>query len=91
MTRTVKPVSLCIISIDHFMRILMPFDKGVKLVQLLEGSFCCEVDYATTDRVYVPEKDPLSIELKLVKASQIKTQKQPVQSPRTGPLLLESD
>jgi hypothetical protein len=65
-----KPVAMCCVSIgyEHF---LLPADKGMKLVELLQSAFHVEKEYANRGYVYLVGDQP-GVELALVRASQIK-------------------
>lgn len=65
-----KPVSMCCVSINHD-NYLMPADKGMKLVELMQSAFEAEKSYGDRNYTYEIGEQP-SVELSLVKPSQIK-------------------
>jgi hypothetical protein len=70
MTTAKKPVSMCCVTIGGFEEFLMPADKGMKLVELLQHAVHCRRDYESHDYRY-HVKDAPAVELRLVKPSQI--------------------
>lgn len=70
---TKKPVAMCCVSIAHS-DYLMPADKGMKLVELLQSAFEARRDYGDRGYTYAIGEQP-SVELSLVKASQIKAKR----------------
>jgi hypothetical protein len=89
MSRPTKPVAMCYVSVNYT-RLLMPADKGMKLVELLQSAFECEQDYATGGYTYAPKEEQLEVAFVLVRPNQVRTSK--AASPgRSGPLLLGSD
>lgn len=64
-----KPVAMCCVSIGY-QDFLLPADKGMKLVELLQSAFQVEKSYANRTS-YVVGDQP-EVELALVRASQIK-------------------
>lgn len=73
MTTPKKPAPMCCVSIAHS-DYLMPADKGMKLVELLQSAFKARRDYGDGGYTYVIGEQP-SVELSLVKASQIKARR----------------
>lgn len=65
-----KPVDMCCVTIGH-RDYLLPADKGMKLIALLQSAF--ETDKRYGDRGYVYHLgDQPEVELALVRASQLK-------------------
>jgi hypothetical protein len=54
-TRSTKPTSICRVSIDH-RDYLMPADKGMKLVELLQPAVECRRDYAAATRCLIESR-----------------------------------
>jgi len=91
--RNTKPVSLCIVTIDGN-QLLMPSDKGLKLVELLQHAQTARWDYSdrSDGRTYIIGGS-VDAEYRAVKQSQLKL---PEAESRPKPargqtLLLESD
>jgi len=70
---TKKPVAMCCVSIAYN-DYLMPADKGMKLVELLQSAFAARKGYGDHGYTYAFGEQP-SVELSLVKASQIKARR----------------
>lgn len=72
-TRT-KPahqaVQMCCVQIGHY-SYLMPSDKGMKVVELLQSAFECKKDYAERGYVYTVGSQP-EVELALVRSDQVR-------------------
>lgn len=75
MSRPVAPkktVAMCCVSIGY-QQFLLPSDKGMKLVELLQSAFHVEQIYSASGHGYVYHVgDQPGVELALVRASQIK-------------------
>lgn len=65
-----KPVNVCCVTIG-FEHYLLPLDKGLKLVDLLQNAVQCEKHYESGYEYSVREQAECS--LVMVKASQIRT------------------
>jgi hypothetical protein len=63
-----KAVAMCCVAIDHN-SFLLPVDKGMKLVELMQHAVACNIRYEAGYRYLVRETP--SIELTLVKPSQV--------------------
>ncbi|SDO77676.1 hypothetical protein SAMN05216303_102327 [Rhodoferax sp. OV413] len=91
--RNTKPVSLCIVTISHT-QFLMPADKGLKLVELLQHAQHAQWDYSdrSDGRTYIVGEQ-VEAEYRAVKQSQLKLQKSetPEKPARGQTLLLERD
>lgn len=70
MTAAKKPVPMCCVSINYSYYI-MPADKGMKLVELLQTAFKTNKDYGDLGYVYGVGEQP-EVEFALVKPSQIR-------------------
>lgn len=78
-TRT-KPVQMCCVQIGHY-SYLMPADKGMKVVEMLQAAFECRKDYADRGYVYIVGAQP-EVELALVRSDQVRA---PVEQPSEAP------
>jgi hypothetical protein len=88
MSRPVKPVPMCCVSIGYHVELIMPTDKGMKLVDILQSSFVCKKDYEERGYVYRPEDEAPCVEFATVSPKQIRAMTTPR---RAGTLLLEND
>ena len=70
MSTAKKPVPMCCVSID-FSYYIMPADKGMKLVELLQSAFQANKNFADRGYVYSVAEQP-EVEFALVKPSQIR-------------------
>lgn len=70
MTTAKKPVPMCCVTID-FRCYIMPADKGMKLVELLQTAFEADKNYADRGYVYGVGDQP-EVEFAMVKPSQIR-------------------
>lgn len=69
-TRQTKPVAMCCVTIDY-QEFLMPADKGMKVVELLQSAFKCERRYdERSDRKYYIGEQP-QVEFALVRSNQV--------------------
>lgn len=75
-----KPVAMCCVTIGYH-EYLLPADKGMKLVEILQLAFQTEKQYGASGFVYYVGDQP-EVGLNLVKASQLK------QKPKDGDQLL---
>lgn len=87
MATTRKPVPMCCVSIGYHVELILPTDKGMKLVELLQSSFVCEKDYEGQGYVYRPEDEAPCVEFATVSPKQIRAMATPR---RAGNLLLEN-
>ena len=71
MSRPIKAVPMCCVTINY-VAFLMPADKGMKLVELLQSAFDAHKDYRDRGYIYQIGEQP-SVEFCLVRASQLKT------------------
>lgn len=71
MSRPAKTVPMCCVTINY-QKFLMPADKGMKVVELMQSAFACEESYGERGYVFQPETEQPSVEYKLVRANQIK-------------------
>jgi pyruvate/2-oxoglutarate dehydrogenase complex dihydrolipoamide dehydrogenase (E3) component len=81
-----------VVNIGYHCELLMPADKGMKLVTLLQESMLVKLDYHSTSRnVYVAGDVP-EVQYSSVKADQV-VMPNAASTPqrRKGPLLLGSD
>ncbi len=69
-TTRAKPVQMCCVSVGYS-TYLMPADKGMKMVELLQSAFECKKDYADGRYAYVIGSQP-EVELALVKKDQVR-------------------
>lgn len=88
MSRPIKPVPMCCISIGYSLDLIMPTDQGMKLVAILQSSFECEKAYETHGYVYRPQDEAPRVEFATVSPKQIRAMTTPR---RAGTLLLEND
>lgn len=86
--RPAKPVPLCCISIGYHVELILPTDKGMKLVDILQSSFVCNKSYEDRGYVYRPEDEAPRVEFETVSPKQIRAKTTPQ---RAGTLLLEND
>lgn len=70
---TKKAVAMCCVSINY-RDYLLPADKGMKLVELLQSAFETEKEYVERGYTYAIGDQP-NVEFCLVKASQIKARR----------------
>lgn len=68
-TRQVKNVQMCCVAIgyQHF---LMPFDKGMRLVELMQHAVSCQQDWHEHQNRYVIGEQP-TVEFVAVKPNQV--------------------
>jgi hypothetical protein len=92
MNRAAKSVPMCVVNIGYHCELLMPAEKGMKLVTLLQESMLVKHDYhATTRSVYVAGDVP-EVLYASVKADQIAMPNAtPTPTRRKGPLLIGSE
>lgn len=88
MTRTPKSETMCVISIGFGNDLLLPLDKGVALVKLLNGAVECSRDFRISGKVrYNVLPEPLRLELITIASCQIiMPPSQPKLSTRRSPL-----
>jgi hypothetical protein len=92
MSRPTKSVAMCFISIGYHLELLMPADKGMKVVELLQSAYACEKNFTCDPGYsYTPKEAQPEVEFALVRASQIRAPKAAPVSKRQAPLLLEND
>ena len=90
-----KPApNLCVVNVHH-LQLLLPMDKGMKLVELLQHAVRVDRDWIDHATVYtVRGSDPLDVELAMVRSNQVRMpngELHPGTAPRglaTKPLLL---
>lgn len=70
MTAAKKPVPMCCVTISYS-HYIMPADKGMKLVELLQTAFEADKNYDDRGYVYGVSEQP-QVEFALVKPSQIR-------------------
>ncbi len=77
-----RDTNLCIVSIDLCTQLLMPANKGLQLVALLQSAQLVELDYASArvDYAYEVKEAAVRVEYRAVKSSQIR---QPDAAPRS--------
>jgi hypothetical protein len=87
-----KNVPMCVVNIGYHCELLMPADKGMKLVTLLQESMLVRLDYQAASRnVYVASDAP-EVTYSSVKANQVvMPNATPTPQRRKGPLLLENN
>ena len=69
-----KPVAMCCVTIGH-QDFILPADKGMKLVEIMQSAFDTQKNYG--DRAYSYHiGDQPQVELALVRAAQIKPKNQ---------------
>ena len=92
MSRPVKNVPMCVVSIGYHCELLMPAEKGMKLVTLLQESMLVSRNYDSTHRSMFVAGDVPEVQYASVKADQV-AMPNATQSPtlRKGPLLLGRD
>lgn len=61
---------MCCVTVE-FSSYLMPADKGMKLVELLQHAYACRVDFGDRDYTFQPEPQQPRVEFKLVRANQV--------------------
>lgn len=89
MTRANTASPMCFISVG-MTDVLMPVEKGLKLVALLQSAVECDRRYELRGYAYMPSIEPLRVEFALVNADQLRAPKPPGKTIPSGPLLLES-
>ncbi len=83
MTAARKPVTMCCVTLD-FKHYLIPADKGMKLVELLQSAFECEKTYeARGGYAYEVREQPEHVSLEIVRPGQIRQARPP--GPRALP------
>lgn len=93
MSRAPKTGPMCVVNIGFHCELLMPADKGMKLVTLLQECMLVRVDYETskTRTVYIPGDVP-EVSYSSIRADQIlMPNATPTPARRKGPLLLEDN
>ena len=82
MTRVTKrAVSMCCIRIGY-QHYLMPADKGLKVIDLLQAAFECREEYGERNYLYYPQEGQPQVELKLVRQEQLRAPMPEVQPQR---------
>lgn len=76
MTAVKKPVTMCCVSIGYSYY-LLPADKGMKLVELLQSAFECERSFGERSAVYEVGIQPEHVTLEIVRPAQIRQRPQP--------------
>lgn len=93
MSRTTKSGPMCVVNIGFHCELLMPADKGMKLVALLQDSLLVRLDYQGTSakNLYVSGDLP-EVNYTSVKPDQVVMPQATVTTPRRkGPLLSGND
>ncbi len=70
MTAAKKAVAMCCVTIGY-RDYLMPADKGMKVVELMQSAFECEKGWGSLNHNYVPGEQP-QVCFEMVRPSQIK-------------------
>lgn len=83
-TRATKPVPMCCVQIGYE-SYLLPSDKGMKVVELMQSAFTCERNYGPTGFTYQAVEQP-NVEFALVRANQVVA---PKGDSKCAPLALE--
>jgi len=78
MSRPAKPVPMCCVSIGFGQDLILPTDKGLKLVEILQSSFECAKEYASRGYVYRLKDGAPQVEFSLVQPKQILTADSPL-------------
>lgn len=78
MSRAAKPVPMCCVTIGYGLNLVLPTDKGLKLVDILQSSFECEKEYASRGYVYRLKDGAPLVEFSLVQPKQIQTADSPL-------------
>lgn len=68
--RQTKPVAMCCVTIDYH-QFLMPADKGMKVVELLQSAFHCERRYDETSNYKYEVGEQPQVEFALVRPNQV--------------------
>lgn len=68
MSRTAKPQQLCCIEIDHI-DLLMPVEKALKVIELLQGAVTCHATFAEGYRYHVQHAPRL--QMTVLRADQV--------------------
>jgi hypothetical protein len=65
-----KPVQMCCVQVGYT-SLLMPADKGMKVVEMLQSAFLCKRNYEDGGYAYVVQSQP-DVELSLVRPDQVR-------------------
>lgn len=80
--------SMCLVTIGGLMSVVMPTDKGLKVMDLLQHAIECQPDYiGGSGYVYKLQDHAVQTELKIVQANQLRAAK----PQQRDPLLLGRD
>jgi hypothetical protein len=92
MSRAAKNVPMCVVNIGYHCDLLMPADKGMKLVTLLQESIFVSRKYESRIGDKFIAGDAPEVQYSSVKADQVVMPSATLTpTRRKGPLLLESD
>jgi len=67
---TRKPMQMCHVTVGY-QNLLMPADKGMRLLELLQHSIECEIDFVGRGVVYQAGKQP-RVEFSLIQPDQVR-------------------
>lgn len=70
MATTKKPVAMCCVKIGYD-TFLMPSDKGLRVVELLQSAVECREEYGNREYIYYVQDQP-RVSLAMVKPSQVR-------------------
>lgn len=68
-TRAPKQTPMCCVEIG-FQSFLMSVDDGMRVMKLMQNAIECEKTYSR-DYEFIPNDEPVRLEMKIVKSSQI--------------------
>jgi hypothetical protein len=86
MTTAKKPATMCCVNVGYSNTYLLPIDKGMKLVELLQSAFECEREYGSLHPKYTVGQQPSHISLEIVRPEQLR-HPDPKQPAGAAPLL----
>lgn len=82
MTTAKKPVQMCCLTLNYT-NYVMPADKGMKVVALMQSAVPCEENYEGPQGfVYRAIDEHKAVEFKLIQASQLRGPKGAIPAPR---------
>lgn len=71
MKQVQKPVQMCCLTLNYTNYIL-PADKGMKVVALMQSAVPCNEDYEDRQFIYRATEEPTAVEFKLIQPSQLR-------------------
>lgn len=71
MKQAQKQVQMCCVTLNYT-DYIMPADKGMKVVALMQSAVPCKEDFEGHQLVYRADEDPKAVEFKLIHQSQLR-------------------